>query len=148
MGTELDILKQYLKRQDMRYTREREAIVREVFSRHDHFTVDELHLALGQSGNRISRASIYRTMPILIGAGLVAEVFQEQGQTVYEHTYGHEHHCHLRCLTCGKVVEFSEPYLHEVESKLAQQHGFQVHGHRLEVRGVCPKCKEEAQNNQ
>jgi Fur family ferric uptake transcriptional regulator len=140
MNTEMGVLRDYLAQRRMRFTPERGAIVKEIFSRHDHFTVEELYLAL-RSKRRISRASIYRTIPILIDAGLVAEVFQEEGQTLYEHTFGHEHHCHLRCSQCGKVVEFSAPGLAALESKMADEHGFAISGHRLEIFGVCPACQ-------
>ena len=141
MSDELDILRQYLARRGMRYTPEREAVVREIFSRHDHFTVEEVYLALYKKRRHISRASVYRTLPILVDAGLVAPVFQEAGQTRYEHTYGHEHHCHLRCLVCGRVVEFSEPALDMVEKRLAREQGFSISGHKLEVTGTCPSCQ-------
>lgn len=143
MGSELDILREYLARRDMRYTPERESIVREIFARHDHFSVEDLYLGLRQKKQRISRASIYRTMPLLISAGLVGQVFQENGQTLYEHTYGHEHHCHLRCQACGQVVEFAEPVLREVEARLARELGFRVEGHKLEVNGTCPACQSK-----
>ena len=141
MASELEILRDYIARRNMRYTPEREAIVREIFARHDHFSVEDLYLGLRKKRRQISRASIYRTLPLLIDAGLVAEVFQEGGQTLYEHTYGHEHHCHLRCQVCGQVVEFSEPALREVERRLAQEMGYRVEGHKLEVCGTCPQCQ-------
>lgn len=127
----------------MRFTPERKLILQEVFDRHDHFTVEELHLALGEKGSRISRASIYRTMPVLIAAGLVAEVFREGGQACYEHTYGHEHHCHLRCVSCGRVVEFSDPSLPSLADKVSRGHGYRLLGHCLELTGLCPKCDKE-----
>ena len=141
MGSELDILREYLARRNMRYTPEREAIVREIFARHDHFSADDLYLTLRKKKRRISRASIYRTLPLLISAGLVDPVFHEGGQTLYEHTYGHEHHCHLRCQECGQVVEFAEPALLEVEARLAREMGYRVEGHKLEVNGTCPACQ-------
>jgi|Deesub1362A_J573_1020465.scaffolds.fasta_scaffold03640_6 Fur family ferric uptake transcriptional regulator len=140
LRSELEVLRDYLRRHGMRFTPEREAICREVFARHDHFTVDELYLDLRRK-RRISRASLYRTIPILIAAGLISEVFTDSGQTRYEHTYGHEHHCHLLCLECGRVVEFAEPSLKQVEQRVAREHGFVVRGHRLEVHGLCPRCQ-------
>lgn len=143
MGSELDILRQYLGQRNMRYTPEREAIVREIFARHDHFSVEDLYLSLRKGDRRISRASIYRTLPLLVEAGLVAPVFQEAGQTCYEHTYGHEHHCHLRCRQCNLVVEFSEPALQNLEERLGRELGFKVEGHKLEVSGLCPSCRQD-----
>lgn len=141
MSSELEVLREYISRHNMRYTPEREAIVREAFSRHDHFSVEDLYLGLRKKKRQISRASIYRTLPLLIEAGLVAVVFQDAGQTLYEHTYGHEDHCHLRCTLCGQVVEFSEPSLREVERRLGQEMGYSVEGHRLVVLGRCPACQ-------
>jgi Fur family ferric uptake transcriptional regulator len=144
LAAELDILREYISQQGMRYTPEREAVVCEIFARHDHFSVKDLYLALRKKHRQISRASIYRTMPLLIDAGLVAEVFQDSGHILYEHTYGHEHHCHLRCLSCGEVVEFAEPALTTVEERLAKEKGYQVDGHKLEVLGTCPDCQKSA----
>lgn len=135
------ILRRYLKDHGKRYTPERQAIAREILSRHDHFTADDIHLAL-MDRRRISRASVYRTIPLMIAAGLVAEVFSDGGQARFEHTYGHEDHCHLRCQGCGRVVEFSAPELGEVERRAASEHGFAINGHRLEVLGLCPACRK------
>lgn len=142
LGAELEILRDFLKSRGYRFTPEREAVAREAFGRHDHFTVDELYLGLRKK-RRISRASLYRTIPLLIQAGLLSEVYTESGQTRYEHTFGHEHHCHLRCLGCGEVREFSEPGLPGLEERVSRQHGYQPRGHRLEVLGLCPRCRED-----
>jgi Fur family ferric uptake transcriptional regulator len=142
LSSELDVLREYIHKNGLRFTPEREAIVKEVFSRHDHFTVDELYLSLRRK-RPISRASLYRAIPLLIEAGLISEVFQDSGQTRYEHTYGHEHHCHLRCRICGEVIEFHEPFLEDLENRVAADHGYQSSGHRLEVLGCCPACQKK-----
>lgn len=147
MSSELDVLREYIQKNGLRFTPEREAIVKEVFARHDHFTVDELYLSLRRK-RPISRASLYRTIPLLIEAGLISEVFQDSGQTRYEHTYGHQHHCHLRCRVCGQVIEFHEPYLEDLEKRMAAEHGYLVNGHRLEVLGRCPACQEKNNSTQ
>lgn len=143
MSSELEVLRDYLQQHGLRFTPEREAIVREIFSRHDHFTVDELYLSLRQK-RAISRASLYRTIPLLIEAGLISEVFQDSGQTRYEHTYGHEDHCHLRCRECGEVIEFHEPILADLEMRVSAEHGYLASGHRLEVLGTCPSCQKKS----
>lgn len=142
MSSELELLRLYIQSRNMRYTPEREEVVREVFSRHDHFTADDLYLGLREKNSCISRASIYRTLPLLTDAGLVDEVFTKGGVTYYEHTYGHEDHCHLRCLVCGRVDEFSESSLEGLDRRLAKRLGYVVTGHRLEVNGVCPDCQD------
>jgi Fur family ferric uptake transcriptional regulator len=80
-------------------------------------------------------------IPYLLESGLIQEAYFEDGHWHYEHIYGHEHHCHLRCLKCGSTVEFKEKALDKLEKKMAEKYDFSVKGHKLEVFGYCPKCK-------
>lgn len=143
MVDEIEVFRGFIRRRGMRYTPERETIIREIFSRHDHFDVDDLYLRMRRQGVRVSKASIYRTLPLLIEAGLITEVFYEDGHMHYEHTFGHEHHCHLRCTECRRVIEFSDPSLDRIEDKLVREYDFEISGHRLEVFGLCPECREQ-----
>ncbi len=138
---ELDVFRRYIKKKGLRYTPERETIVQEIFSAHDHFDVDTLYLRLRNKGADISKASIYRTIPLLIESGLIQEVFYEDGHMHYEHIYGHRHHCHLRCVECGKIVEFTEESMEALEQKLAGRFDFEISGHKLEMFGRCPACR-------
>ena len=140
---EVEVFRKYIKRQGLRNTPEREKILEEIFANHDHFDVDALFLRLRAKGLRISKASIYRTIPLLIASGLIQEVFYEEGHMHYEHIYGHQHHCHLRCIECGRIVEFVDKGLTELEKKLARTHDFDITGHKLEVFGRCPRCREQ-----
>ncbi len=140
--SELQVFREYLKRHQLRYTPEREAIIREIFSIHDHFDVDSLYLSMRQKGMHVSKASIYRLIPLLIESNLIQEVFFEDGHMHYEHIYGHSHHCHLRCVECKKIEEFQDARLEEIEIDLADRFGFKIIDHKLEVRGVCPECME------
>jgi len=106
--SELHIFRKYLQKKGLRYTPEREQIIKEIFSTHDHFDVDTLYLRMRQKGLQISKASIYRLIPLLIEAGLIEEVFFEDGHMHYEHIYGHEPHCHLRCIGCKRIEEFRD----------------------------------------
>jgi len=142
MSDEVQVFQNFLLRKGRRWTPERQAILAEVFAHHDHFDAEELHLRLRQRGLRISRASVYRTLALLVESGLVAEVFVEDGHMHYEHVYGHEHHCHLRCLGCRRIVEFRDEAVLQVEERLAVAHDFQVTGHKLEVFGYCAACRE------
>ncbi len=142
--SELEIFRDFLKHQGMRYTPERETIIREIFSTHEHFDVDSLYLSIRQKGHRISKASIYRLIPLLIQANLIEEVFFEKGQMHYEHIYGHEHHCHLRCKQCSKIEEFSDHRVAQIEQDLEKRFGYKVLRHRLDVIGLCKSCQKKA----
>jgi Fur family ferric uptake transcriptional regulator len=132
--------REYIKDKGLRNTPEREMIVREIFSIHDHFDADELFLRLRNQKKIVSRASVYRTIPLLIESGLVKEVYFENGHLHYEHIYGHKHHCHLRCICCGKIHEFGADELARIESQIGRKHGFVVTSHRFEFLGYCAQC--------
>ena len=140
--SELQVFREYLKKNRLRYTKERERIIKEIFATHDHFDVDALYLTIRQKGINISKASIYRLIPLLIDAGLIQDVFFEDGHMHYEHIYGHEHHCHLRCIECGKIEEFTDPRLNQIEGDLVERFGFKILDYKLNVKGLCPGCRE------
>jgi Fur family ferric uptake transcriptional regulator len=141
MQSENQVFQEYIRRRGLRRTPEREQILEEIFDIHGHFDVDELHLKLRHKGSKVSKASIYRALPLFIDCGLVREVDFRAGHWHYEHIYGHAHHSHLRCLGCGEVLEFEEPRLPLLEEHLAQEYGYRIKGHRLQVEGYCAACQ-------
>lgn len=145
MKSELEIFKEYIQARNLRYTPEREKILQEILAIQGHFDVDELFLRLRRQGSKISKASIYRTLPLLVDCGLIREVDYTDGHWHYEAIYGYPHHCHLRCLKCGALVEFEEPLMTCVEQKLAWQFGYLIERHTLEVQGYCPQCQAQMQ---
>jgi Fur family transcriptional regulator, ferric uptake regulator len=142
MKSELQVFQEYIRSRDLRRTRERERILQEVFEIHGHFDVDGLYLQLRQKGVKVSKASIYRALPLFIDCGLVREVDFSDGHWHYEHIYGHSHHNHLRCLGCGEILEFENLFLHCLEEQLAREYGYRIKGHHLQVRGFCPACRQ------
>jgi len=137
---EIQKFRQYIKTRGLRRTPEREMIIEEIFSDHDHFDVDELFLRLRSKKKIVSKASIYRTIPLLIESGLIKEVFFENGHLHYEHIYGHTHHCHLRCICCGKVLEFAGRDIVRIQDQIGEKYGFVITSHRFELSGYCPQC--------
>ena len=142
MDAELQVLRDYLRRRGLRRTPEREQILREIFQTPGHFDVDELYLKLRTKGVKVSKASIYRALPLFIDCGLIREVDFSQGHWHYEPIYGQAHHSHLLCLGCGKTVEFAGPGLKALEKRLARDYGFRIKGHQLKVQGYCAACRQ------
>jgi Fur family ferric uptake transcriptional regulator len=134
--------REYIREKGLRNTPERETIIDEIFAIHDHFDVDELYLRLRNKGKMISKASLYRTIPLLIDSGLIKEVYFEDGHLHYEHIYGHKHHCHLRCVSCGRIVEFADDAVRAIQARIGKQYGFAITTHRFELLGYCPQCKQ------
>lgn len=134
--------REYIKEKGLRNTPERETIIGEIFTIHDHFDVDELFLRLRNKNKRISKASVYRTIPLLIDSGLIKEVYYENGHLHYEHIYGHKHHCHLRCVSCGRIIEFADNSIITIQSRIGKKYDFAITSHRFELLGYCPQCTQ------
>ncbi|MDI6840595.1 MAG: Fur family transcriptional regulator [bacterium] len=141
MKTEEDIFRKYLKQKELKFTPERRAILDEVFSLHDHFDVETIFTRLSQRAEHISRATIYRTLPLLVGSGLIKEVLRAQDRGYYEHTFGHKHHDHMVCLKCGKAIEFKDNRIEKLQDEVCKKYGFKPVEHRLGIRGYCKECR-------
>jgi Fur family ferric uptake transcriptional regulator len=142
LSEEMEAFRKYLKSRGFRVTREREAIAECILRNHDHFDVDELFMSL-RSKKPISKASIYRAIPLLIRCGLLAEVYLEDGHMHYERVYGRELHSHLRCMNCRRIFEFSAPELALVEKRICRQENFKSEGYKFEIWGLCSNCQDK-----
>lgn len=138
----VDKFGEFLKTKGMRLTPEREAIVTAVYSTHEHFDADQWVRTLDQHGakGRASRATIYRTLDLLVEAGLLRRVARVNDRHIYEHDYGYPQHDHLICQKCGAMIEFPNEEISAVVERIAALHGFRMSGHRLEVDGICADC--------
>ncbi|HID96351.1 MAG TPA: transcriptional repressor [Candidatus Latescibacteria bacterium] len=141
MRAEEKKFEKYLRLCGLRFTPERRLILREAFSIHDHFEVDDLFVRLHQKDCRISRATIYRTLDLLVKSGLLREVISGERHSHYEHILGHRHHDHLLCLKCGKVIEFSNNRIEELQKRVCEDYGFKPENHRLQIIGYCNRCQ-------
>ena len=137
------IFNNYLQQMKLKYTQERKTILKEVFSIHNHFEADELYLRLRQKNdNRISRATVYRTLPLLEESGLIRRVVFIDKHTHYENVYGHKHHEHLICLKCGRVIEFYKKSLEDKLEDVARENEFVHISHKMEIMGYCRSCQK------
>lgn len=137
-----DKFREYLGTRGKRLTPERATIVEEVFSSHEHFDAEQLVSRLSQrtDGRNVSRSTVYRTLQGLVEAGLLRTVARNNDREVYEHDYGYPQHDHLICKKCGKLIEFQNVELSRALETIADEHGFLMNGHRLEVYGMCSDC--------
>ncbi len=86
---------------------------------------------------------MYRTLALLAEAGLIREVLHGNGDRAhYEVIYGHAHHDHMMCVECGKVIEFCDDRIEQLQRLICRRHGFQALDHRMGIRGVCRECRE------
>jgi len=145
IARELERFKEILSDQGLKLTREREALVREIFSTHYHFEADELLFRLKDKGVKISRATIYRTLDLLVKAGLVRRVHLGEDHYHYESVESGSHHDHLICTTCGSVIEFHDPALEARQGEICLSHGFEPTYHNLQILGLCAACQRRGE---
>ena len=137
-----DVLKDYLLRHGLKASRQRETIADVFFRASGHLRVDELLQEVRQIDPRVSQATVYRTMKLLTDCGLAAARNFSDGQTRYERSDASgEHHDHLICTSCGKIVEFVDERIEELQERVAVSHGFRVTHHKMELYGLCESCQ-------
>jgi len=132
---------QRLKDRGLRVTRERRAIFAHAFQHFGHFRAADLFASLRQHGFRVSRATVYRTIGNLVETGLLRRHDLGDRRTLYEPAFGREHHEHLVCVSCGRMIEFVEPRIESLQDEVCHQHGFHALSHTLQIQGVCEDCR-------
>lgn len=138
----INLFRRYLREQGLPITQQREVVADAVFSTPGHLSVEDIEAALKGSGERIGKATIYRTMEILVRSGLVKEHDFGEGFKRYEHLFGHQPvHEHLICTSCSEVIEFQSPEVVRLLDETARRHGFLADRHRLEIYGLCASCQ-------
>lgn len=142
MDALIEGFRQFIKRRGLKYTSEREEILREILSTKDHFDVDTLYLQLKSKNSKISKASIYRTIPLLIEGGYIQEVYKKGGQSYYEVTLNKRPHLHFICIKCSEVKEAYDPRLNELIDDLERASNYRFLTFHLEIFGLCPSCRE------
>lgn len=137
---ERKIFDSHILSKNLKNSRQRELILEAFLSAEGHLTADGLYEIVKKKNPGIGYATVYRTLRLLCDSGISRELKLEGG-TKYEHLYGHRHHDHLICTKCGRLVEVYAPEIEDLQEKLFKAHGFRPERHRLELYGICKKCK-------
>ena len=132
----------YLRRKNLKLTQERKVILDEMSGSERHFGPEELLLQLREKGKRFSRATVYRTLDLLVDSGVVKKVCLGPQQFYYESIAKKElKHSHLVCLNCGKIVEFSDPETENRITQICREHDFRMTSRCFQVFGFCEDCR-------
>ena len=126
-----------------RQTAGRREILAAVVDMKGHFDPQMLQERLRAKGSKVSRASVYRTIPILVEQGIISEVEKTEKHAHYEKMIGKAHHDHLICLSCGRTIEFYSPALEMLQDEICQRKAFRGVRHTLEIMGYCEQCRHE-----
>jgi Fur family ferric uptake transcriptional regulator len=132
-----------LKERGLKSTAQRDDIARVFFSAGGHHSVEELYAAVKKVNPRVGYATVYRTLKLLKECGLAAERHFDDGQARYEPSEERaQHHDHIICERCGKIVEFNSEELEKHQVRIARFLGFVLSRHHLELYGICVECRE------
>lgn len=133
---------EFLGGRHLRLTTQRQAIIETVFSTDEHFTAEQLLEWSRQRDRSVSRATVYRTLPLLVESGLVREMDFGKDHRFYDPNYAERpDHSHLICKDCEKIVEFESEKIAVLEGEISQRLGFSVASQRLEITGHCEELR-------
>ena len=134
---------QFLGEKQLRVTAQRQAIIDTVFSTDQHFTAEQLLDWSRQRDRSVSRATVYRTLPLLTESGLVREMDFGKDCKFYDPNYAdHPNHSHIICQDCEKIVEFESEKIERLEDEISHKLGFAVKTQRLQITGSCEELKK------
>jgi Fur family ferric uptake transcriptional regulator len=134
-------LARYLEEHNLRNTKQRDAIVDVFLEAKGHVTSDEIFQRVRDAHPNIGYTTVYRTLKLLCDAGLANERHFDEGITRYE--IEHEHHDHLVCTRCGKIIEFECAMIEATQNEIAKRYDFRVLRHRHELYGHCADCRDD-----
>lgn len=124
----------------LRVTPERLTLFDEIYTQHGHIDADELLAAMKDRGLKISRATVYRNLELLVECGLVRKSRLGHDRHLYEHVHSGQRHDHLVCSECGRVVEFVSPGIEALQKEICRAHGFVPFSYSLQILALCEEC--------
>ena len=132
----------FLEKKDLRITNQRRVIIDTVFDTEEHFTADQLLDWARERDSSVSRATVYRTLPLLTESNLVHEMDFGKPYKFYDPNYSDSpNHNHLICEDCEKIVEFDSDRIEQIENEIGQKLGFTVKSQNLQLTAACDTLK-------
>ncbi len=131
----------YLREGSYRITPERFVIMEAVLNIDGHFDADELFFKLKSNGQKVSRATVYNTLDLLLDCGLISKYRFGENHSRYEKVFGRPHHDHLICLQCGDIIEFESEKIVKLQQEVCKEKNFSAQSSTWQIFGVCSKCQ-------
>ena len=136
-----NLLKKVLKKENLRYTQQRQAIWDELCSSEEHRDAEEIYLSLRKNGVNASRATVYRTIDVLVKNKLVRKLDLGDGKALYENKIDATHHDHLICVQCGKIEEFIDDNIEKIQDDIVKSFGYKMIRHIHQLFVLCDECQ-------
>jgi Fur family ferric uptake transcriptional regulator len=125
----------------LRATRQRRKILEVFLGTEGHLSADEFYHLLKRRGVKVGYTTVYRTLKLLVEAGIARTVDLGRREAHFEHKLSHAHHDHLVCVKCGKSIEFVSSTIEEIQEKVAKRKRFLPQRHSLVIYGLCEECR-------
>lgn len=132
------VFRRFLRSRDLKYTPERAATLQAIIDRDGIFEIEELRLEMQREGHRISKATIYRTINLLVESGIITEALFDSKQAHYRLAYGQESRDFMLCVKTGKLIEFGNKDVIELRERICKELGWTAVGHRFQIYGISP----------
>jgi Fur family ferric uptake transcriptional regulator len=142
MREEKEIFHTHLKRARLKRTDQRDLILDVFLDTEEHVSIEDLYELVKKKDPTVGFTTVYRTMKLMIEAGLAREVRFIDGRARYEHEYKHAHHDHLICIQCAGLIEFYNPDIERLQEDIAKQYAFKILDHSHRIFGLCATCQQ------
>ena len=134
-------LKTILHQEGLRYTPQRQEIWNELLSSTEHRDAEEIYHTLLKKGITVSRATVYRTIDVLVKNNLIEKLEIGDGRARFEYNDKFQHHDHLICTSCERIIEFHDKEIEKLQRKVAKKYNFELIHHSHQLFGFCKDCQ-------